>query len=131
MSMTELTHSIQLSASPAEVYNAILSSEKHSGFTGAPAVIDDKEGGSFSTFNGAITGTISKLVDNKLIEMDWRAGAFPEGYFTKVVFQLESKNDGTTVSFTHSGVPAEAAEMINEGWELNYWKKLPAFFSNE
>ena len=129
MSMTELSHSIQLTASPEEVYNAILSSEKHSVFTGAPAVIENKEGGSFSTFNGAISGILTKLVKYNEIHMDWRAGAFPEGYFTKVVILLSEKNEGTLLEFSHSGVPAEAADMINEGWELNYWNKLPEYFA--
>ena len=127
--MKQLTHSIELTASPAEVYKALITSDKHTAFTGAPAEFESKVNGVFSTFNGAITGKITNLVENKRIEMDWRAGGFPEGFYTKVVFDLEKNNKGTTLSFVHSGLPAEAVDMINEGWQVNYWQKLPGYFS--
>ena len=125
-----INHELTINATPAQVYQALLSSEQHSAFTGAPAVIDATQGGEFSNFNGAITGTIEELQENKLIRMKWRASAFPENYYTDVVFKLEKNENGTTIKFSHQGLPAEAEPMINEGWESNYWQKLPAYLES-
>ena len=49
-------------ASPHDVYELLMDSEKHTKFTGAKASISREVGGAFTAYDGALSGTILELV---------------------------------------------------------------------
>ena len=51
-------------ASPHDVYEALMDSEKHSQFTGAKATISRDVGGAFTAYDGALSGSILELAPN-------------------------------------------------------------------
>ncbi|MCH8908700.1 MAG: SRPBCC domain-containing protein, partial [Candidatus Heimdallarchaeota archaeon] len=112
----ELTKTLVVDTTPDRVYQELMNSEQHAKVTGGPAEIENKEGGSFSNFGGQIYGTFSKLVENKEIVQQWRVGPWPDGYFSTVSFKLQEEGKKTKITFSHKGIPDEAADMINEGW---------------
>jgi uncharacterized protein YndB with AHSA1/START domain len=59
------------------VYDALMSSRHHAKFTGAPASISKKEGGSFSVFGDYATGNNLELIPGKKIVQTWRADNWP------------------------------------------------------
>ena len=122
-----IEYSLEFESPVDLVYDAFLNSEKHTKFTGAPAKIEPILGGSYSTFGGNITGSITSLEKNKLIELNWRPTAWPDGIISRVKIKLSQSGNKTKMEFKHYGVPQDAIPMIKEGWETNYWQKLPNF----
>ncbi len=115
---------VDLSASPAQIYEALLDSKRFSALTGGPAEIDPKAGGAFSCFGGHIVGRNVELVPHQRIVQAWRAVAWPEGVYSIARFELKSQGTGTRVVFDHTGFPADQRDHLAAGWEEHYWRAL-------
>src|SRR5437899_12222238 len=101
-----IRQSVTLSATPKQVYEALIDSAKHARFTGQKAKIDRKVGGQFSCYGSYITGINLELDPGKTIVQAWRSSGWPKGYYSIVTFQLASAARGRTkLSFTQVGVP--------------------------
>jgi len=57
-----IEQSVTFNASPHDVYEALMDSEKHAQFTGSKASISREVGGPFTAYDGALSGTILELV---------------------------------------------------------------------
>ena len=121
-------HKIVFDADPHEVYEALMDSEKHAQFTNAKAEISRENGGSFSVFDGKVTGYNIKIVPDEKIIQFWRTHTddWPEGHLSRVEFWLKKKGSGTLLRFTHSDVPENSYEHLDLGWHKNYWAPLKA-----
>ncbi len=122
-----ISQSISIKASPAKVYQAILSADQFSEVTGAPADISSDEGGAFSCFGGQITGRHTELIPDQRIVQAWRVKAWPEGVFSEVRFDISGSGDATTLELTQTGYPDDAAEHLEPGWHKMYWEPLKAY----
>lgn len=109
-----------------DLYNCIMNARIHSSFTGDEAIIEDKEGTSFSAFGGYITGQNIVLERGKKIIQTWKAkeDGWPENHFSEVVFVFKDVEGGCELDFFHSAVPATKAEAIERGWTEYYWEPL-------
>jgi len=114
-------------APPHEVYEALMDSEKHAAFTGSRASLSREVGGSIMAYDGYITGKNIELVPDKKIVQDWRAVDWPEGYFSRITFELAAVPEGTRLDFTHADVPEGTEEEFTQGWIDNYWEPLKAY----
>jgi len=128
-----VAHEVTLSASPEEVFEALMDSAKHTRLTGAPAQIDRKPCGVFSLYGGQITGKTLELEPSRLIVQGWRAENWPKGHYSQVTFVLAALDNGrqTQLSLTQTGVPAPHFEDINQGWRKCYWSKMATYFRSE
>ena len=124
MKTKAIRQSVTLKASPHAVYEALMDSRKHSRFTGAKAKISRKVKGKFTAYDGYIEGIHLDLVPDKKIVQSWRGSDWPEGHFSKATFSLKKIKDGTRVTFSQSGVPAQQYRGINQGWRDYYWKPM-------
>lgn len=124
-----IRQTVELPGSPEEVYRALMTTEGHVGFTGAPARISGKVGGTFTAWDGYIHGKNLKLVRGKRIEQAWRPSeeGWPKAHFSKVVFALARSPRGTRLTFTHSRVPVEHVGHLSAGWKESYWRPLRAY----
>ena len=122
-----ISQSISFKASPAKVYEAIISAEQFGDVTGAAAEISSDEGGEFSCFGGQITGRHIELIPDERIVQAWRVKAWPEGVFSEVRFDLSASGDATTLELTQTGYPDDAAEHLEPGWHKMYWEPLKAY----
>src|SRR5215813_444342 len=68
---------IEFSATPQQVYEALLGSKKFTEFSGRPAEINREVGGAFSLFKGHIIGRNLELVPNQRIVQAWRVVTWP------------------------------------------------------
>ncbi len=114
-------------ASPRDVYAALMDSRKHRAFTGEPASISKRVGGTFTAYSGYASGTNLDLVANKKIVQSWHASDWPEGYNSRVTYALKSVKGGTKLTFTQTGVPAGQVSSLKRGWEEFYWRPLAAW----
>ena len=121
--------SITLPAEPKTLYNAWLSSRKHSEFTNSKATIEKKVGSSFTAHDGYITGTNELLHMNKRIVQKWRTTDFDEAAEDSVVeIQFEKVEKGTKVIVAHSNLPDETGKSYRKGWRDHYFKPMKEYF---
>ena len=127
-----IEQTVTIKASPHDVYEALMDSEKHSQFTGAPANISRDIGGSFTAYDGALSGTTLELIPDTKIVQSWRGSdeGWTPGHYSQVTFDLEEIDGETRLNFVQTGVPEASYEDINQGWLTYYWPKLKAFLES-
>ena len=121
-----IRQSVNFKASPHGVYEALMSSKKHSEFTGSKAIISRKVGGKFKAYDGGLSGTNIQLVKDKKIVQSWhcKMNGWPKDHYSKVIFKFSKAKNGTLLTFVHSGVPAVCYASIKNGWTDFYWKQM-------
>lgn len=127
MDTVTIEQEVELPGTPEEVYEAYIDDVKHSDFTCYPTSIDRREGGRMTAGGGYIEGEILELVPGARIAQTWRASDFPAGHESHLELDLEPDEEGTLLRMTHSGVPADMAEGISDGWRKHYWEPLKAY----
>ena len=119
-----IKQSVNIKATPHEVYEILMDSKKHSQLTGAKASISRKVGGKFEVYDSYAFGKNVELVSDKKIVQSWSTTDWPAGVFSTATFLLTPTKTGTKLTFTQIGVPIENAKDIAEGWQDYYWKPL-------
>lgn len=127
--MAKVRQEVRFAATPARVYEALLSSAQHSQLTGAPAEIDAKIGGLWSAYGGKISGVNVELVPGARIVQTWRAGNWPAGVHSLVRFELSADGTGTKLALDHDALVDEHATHIESGWKNMYWEPMHKFFA--
>lgn len=130
MHTKSIIQKVQFSATPEQVYKAIMSSALHSEFTQSEAVIGENVGDSYSAYDGYIQGNLLELVPYRRIIKTWIAheDGWPEDHVSEVMFEFFENDEGTEMQFTHSGVPPEKEESIRQGWIDYYWEPMQEMF---
>ncbi|HZY92991.1 MAG TPA: SRPBCC family protein [Thermoplasmata archaeon] len=130
MKTRTIRQSILIPAPPEAVYRALMTSKGHEAFTGAPARISPKVGGRFTAWGGYIHGSSLELVPPKRIVQAWRPSedSWPVSHLSTVSYRLAEARGGTRITFVHSGVPADHAGHLAEGWKESYWEPLKTYF---
>jgi activator of HSP90 ATPase len=121
---------------PAQIYNTLLSSAAFSActkksfdmFTASSAKIDSVAGGTFSLFDGHITGRILELVPDQRIVEAWRVIDWPAGVYSIARFDISAEGSGTRVIFEHVGFPEGLKEHLSIGWQQHYWDAMTKYF---
>lgn len=107
---------------PDVLYNLYVNAKLHAQLSGGTAKISEKEGSSFSAYNGYCWGKTLQLVKNKLIVQSWRASDWHESDVDSTFILLfESKAKDTIVTMTHANVPDSQAKSLAGGWDEFYW----------
>lgn len=122
-----IKQNVVLKTSPAEVYNLLMDSKKHSAFTGAPAKISDKIGGRVTCYDNYIEAINIELIKDQRIIQAWRGADWSAGEWSLVVFNLEKQGKKTRLSFEHIGIPDIHAASIKSGWSEHYWSKMKEY----
>jgi len=116
---------VDLKASPARIYRALLDAKQFGALTGGLATeMRPEAGGAFSVFGGHIVGRNVELVPDRRIVQAWRVVTWPEGVYSIARFELKPQGTGTRVVFDHTGFPPELREHLAAGWEEHYWVPL-------
>jgi activator of HSP90 ATPase len=115
---------IELECTAQEVYAALTDATTISRITSMSAAMDTHEGGTFHAWNNHCHGYVLHLKENTRIVQAWRHIEFPEGMYTVVVFDIESTETGSRVSFNHTGVPEEASGWLTEAWKKDFWTPI-------
>ena len=116
-------------AKPDEVYEAFVDARKHSAFTGSKATCDTRVGGKFTAWDGYISGRNLDLDKGKRIVQEWTTTEWPKDHPpSRLELSFRKVKEGTEILMVHSGVPAEQADDIAEGWNEFYWKPLKGYF---
>ena len=119
---------IDFTATPQQLYEALLDSKQFTEFSGRQAEINREVGGAFFLFKGHIIGRNVELVPNQRIVQAWRVVTWPEGAYSIVRFELKPQGSGTHLVFDHIGFPEDLHDHLAAGWEENYWSLLKKYF---
>jgi activator of HSP90 ATPase len=122
---------VTFAASPHEVYEALMDSERHTAFSGEKATISRQVGGVIEAGSGYISGVNLELIPDRKIVQAWRGSDFPEGVMSRATFSLKAVGGVTRLTFTHSGVPNELVDSIKDGWVEYYWQPLAAWLTTQ
>ncbi len=114
---------------PQRIYDAWLDTHQHTAMTGAEAEVSEEVGGSFTAWDGYISGTNLELDPVKYIRQSWRTTEFEESDPDSFVeLHFEQIKGGTKVSLYHSNIPQGQSDY-KQGWKEFYFQPMQAFFS--
>lgn len=130
MNTKTINQEVIIGASPHEVYEVLMNSEKHGGLVNSNADIRPEAGRSFKIYDGYIEGKNIELIRDKKIVQDWRGDeeCWPKNHYSRITIILEKADKGTRLVFTQEKMPEECYDNFYDGWIDNYWKPLQAMF---
>ncbi len=123
--MKDFKKYFKLSASPADLYNALTNPTMIEIWTGEPAVMSTEPGTEFSLWDGEIVGKNIEFVPDFKIVQNWY---FDEEANSVVTIKLHPDKQGTNVEVHQTNIPDEAFDNISEGWESDYFGSLQELF---
>lgn len=127
---TQFTISTLMPASPERVFKAWLSSTGHTAMTGSPAKVTPRVGGSFSAWDGYITGKTVELKPYSRIVQAWRTSEFAtKDPDSKIEITLAEAKGGTKLTLKHTNIPEGQAESYESGWDESYFVPMREYFS--
>ena len=122
--------SVILPATPQQVYEAWLSSQEHSAFTGDEATVDPTIGGKFTAHDGYIEGVTLELDPFQRIVQSWRTTDFPAGAAdSRLEVTLEEASSGTRLTLLHTNIPDGQGNDYKQGWKDFYFEPMKQYFS--
>lgn len=126
----EFTVSTLLPASPAEVYQAWMSSAGHSQMTGSPATISDQFGSEFTAWDGYITGKNLSLEKDRRIVQSWRTSEFSaDEPDSQIEVTLQAVGNQTRLTLHHTGLPPHGGQY-EQGWVDSYFSPMQEYFAS-
>jgi uncharacterized protein YndB with AHSA1/START domain len=126
-----IRQTVTLPGAPEDVYRALMTTKGHAAFTGSPARISPRVGGTFMAWDGYIHGKNLKLVPGKRIQQAWRPSeeTWPKDHYSTVTFVLTKAAGGTKLTFTHAKVPSDHVGHLSSGWKESYWEPLRIYLA--
>jgi activator of HSP90 ATPase len=115
--------------SPRIIYEAWLDSEKHSAMTRGAAQCSKEQGGSFTAWDGYITGINFKLSPHSEIIQTWRTSEFANNEKdSKLRIKIETHEKGCLLTLSHSDIP-DGQSDYEQGWHDHYFAPMMAYFN--
>ena len=124
--MKSITQTYQMKATPAQVFAALTDPKIIEQWSGAPAQMDARVGTQFVLFGGHIRGSNLEAVPGQKLVQAWTAGDWPQP--STVTFTLVPDAGGTRVELQHTGVPDDAHDSIDSGWDKSYLGQMQKMF---
>jgi len=127
---TSITLKQQFPVSAKKLYCAWLNSEEHAEMTGGEAECSDVVGGSFSVWDGYITGKNLSLVADLEIVQTWRSTEFKNSAAnSKLVVTFKDNEDGCELTLIQTKIP-DGQPDYEQGWEDHYFAPMQEYFGN-
>eukprot|EP00898_Chlorokybus_atmophyticus_P004321 jgi/Chlat1/4890/Chrsp31S04902 len=119
-------------ARPHDIFEALMDEKLVMKYTQSKATISREVGGTFSMFDGALTGMNIAISPDKHISQKWRFNNWPEDVYSTVDIILSEPEHGTTIAkLIQTDVPGQdrfgnesVVEVTERGWRDNIWRRL-------
>lgn len=116
--MRDLTQTYDINAPVEKVWAALTDPKIIEEWGGGPAVMDAEVSTEFSLWGGDIHGKNTAVeIDKKLVQ-DWYGGDWSGPSVCE--FHLEGNAGHTTLTLTHTNIPDDEFNEIEDGWK-NYY----------
>ena len=114
---------------PPVVFNAWLNSAEHSKMTGGAARCTNEAGGTFTAWDGYITGKNLTLIEHTEITQSWRTTQFADSDEDSLLtIKLEETDSGTALTLVHTNIPAGQTQY-EQGWINHYFLPMQEYFN--
>ena len=112
------------------MYEVWLSSQRHTHMTGGAAVCSDQVGGSFTTWDGYISGkNVSLTVDEEIVQ-SWRTDEFEDGdEDSTLTSRLKDVDGACEFTLIHTNLP-QGESQYEAGWVEHYFEPMKIYFGN-
>jgi activator of HSP90 ATPase len=118
-----IQQSVRFVATPEQLFEMYMDSNKHSESTGGKANLSRRVGGAFTAWNKMLRGRNLMIVPNKMIVQSWRSVNFKPGHADSVlILEFSKAPGGARVTLVHVNVPPEDHKGVRTGWPNYYWK---------
>ncbi|KAK8807034.1 hypothetical protein WA158_003793 [Blastocystis sp. Blastoise] len=125
---------VRFSVPPSEIVRAITDNNMVQFYTRAPASIENKVGGRYIIFDGAIMGQFLKI-DNSGIEMKWRKRDWEDGVYSIATIRLdEIEHALTEVTIDQTNIPkfdkfgnSGVVNSVLSGWMDQIFRQISNF----
>lgn len=118
--MAEYTTSIEIEATPAEVFDYLVTDAGMTAWMGQHASLDPRPGGGFAVdiAGYAIRGQHVEVDRPRRVVVSWGVSGSPDlpPGASRVEFTLTPTDGGTRVDLTHSGLPDDHLDGHADGW---------------
>lgn len=111
-------YTIDITADPEDVFNALTNPFQIAIWSGYPAEMKAEEGFVFSLWEGDICGVNLNVKPNRLLVQEWFFGEIEHPSI--VTIKLKKVGGQTRLDLEHTNIPDEAFEEIVEGWKEYY-----------
>ena len=127
-----MMHSFELqeefATSASGLFKAWLDSRMHTEMTGGEAQCSQDVGGSFSAWDGYISGTNLSIKQNVEIVQAWRTTEFdPLEGDSVLTLRFEETGGGCLLKLIHEQIP-EGQPDYRQGWIDHYFIPMKAYF---
>lgn len=123
--MKAIRQEYKIKAPIGEVWKALTDPRYIESWGGGTAKMSDKTGFEFSLWGGDVHGKNIEVVPNKKLVQEWFGGNWDKASIA--TFSLSSKEDQTTIEFTHTDVPDSECKDIEQGWHDYYLGPLKEY----
>lgn len=124
-----LKFTLNLPVSTERVYRAWFDSYEHAQFTGKPAQIEARVGGTFSMLDSYIQGKTLVMTPFSHIVQAWRTADFPAGSpDAQIDLKLEPTCLGAELTLSQTGIPDGQSKKYLRLWEVDYFRPLLGYF---
>ncbi len=118
----------QFPVDATRLYNAWLNSEEHANMTGGEAEVSNTENGTFSVWDGYITGKNVRLVTDTEIVQTWRSTEFKESDAdSELTVKFKNNDKGCELTLIHTNIP-DGQPDYEQGWEDHYFAPMRDYF---
>jgi activator of HSP90 ATPase len=130
--MKVVQQSVELPASPRDLYAMYLDSAAHAAFTGGgAAAISPTPGAEWSAFDGRIHGLLLALTPGRQIVQSWRSFEWQETELDAIlVLGFTASDQGGRVDLVQVGVPERLYDTLVSGWPVRYWQPWRAYLES-
>ena len=123
---------VDFTVPPARVYQLLTDEKAFAAMSGAPATIENRDGGAVSLFGGAIIGRNLELMSGQRVVQAWRSADWAAGIYSVIRFELAAAgpdtHQGTRLAFDQAGYPESDRASLISGWKSHYWDPMKAYF---
>ena len=116
------------STSVKELYSLFIDSQRLSMLTCSKVLIEPKVGGKVEMFNGAVSGEVKEIIENKKIVQNWRFNSWDSNQMSTVTMSFNAKDDRVEFILEHKNVPQPDLERTKAGWYENFVRRIPVMF---
>ena len=100
--------------------------------TGGEAKIAGRVGGSYTAWDGYISGKTLELTRGARIVQSWRTSKFATGdRDSTITVELAPTKSGTRLTLEHRGVPDGQTSYEKGGWRDHYFVPMKAYFERQ
>jgi activator of HSP90 ATPase len=132
MKTESITMSATIPAAPKAIFDSWMSSKGHSAMTGSAATVVAKVGGTYTAWEGYISGKTLELEPGKRIVQSWRSTDFAaDAPDSRLEVVLAAATSGTKITLKHSDLPTGSSAEYKKGWIEFYFAPMKKYFAQK